>query len=140
MAFGDYGGMAFLNGRLRVDRCGWRQRLNAHVLLGDGPVWAGLFKQDGLTIELGDCTQISGPWHGVQEIEISLAGHRLHARWEDGEDGQSYLYVRLICPGGGVWCGFSGYGVGYDMDGYPFSTEDRVKRLFELFPPPGSKR
>lgn len=181
MAYSDYGGYAYRNGERVPERSdavlspsgikstpgawpGWtieegRNGGSYHVILGDGPIFVGLYKQSSLTIcrcmdevPLLDCA-IELPegaiWEALDETRylnedhfktteeiarFEVDGHVIEAafRIEDNH----YQYVRLTQPDGTVWTGFSGYGVGagFEDDSYGFSTSEREQLLREVFP------
>jgi hypothetical protein len=184
MAYSDYGGYAFKNGERIESRSdavlspdeikstpgqwpGWtlqegRDGRSFHALLGDGPIFVGLYKQSSLTIhrlsekldELALAKDL--PAEAVSSYEhdgkttrylntehfkdtgapcvLEADGCRIEVFWE--VDDNHYQYVRLTQPDGSVWHGWSGYGVGAGLEdcGYGYSTEDRNKRLCELWP------
>ena len=131
-----------------------------HVILGDGPIFVGLYKQSGLYIHrlsekldlLSLCVSEAPPVyksgkyppyldvpHGLHELgremlEFEVDGHRIRAHWLETDN--YYLFVRLEQPDGTVWTGFSGYGVGAGLEdcGYGYSTSDCIGLLEELFP------
>lgn len=184
MAYSDYGGYAYKNGERVVERSdavlspegirstpgewpGWtihegRAGGSFHVLLGDGPIFVGLYKQSDLSIhrldekvDLFDCIVTPNPptetyeWEGEtvryldhrqfqttrDPCEFEIDGHRITVYWrlEDNH----YQYARLIQPDGTIWTGFSGYGVGAGLEDsihHPYSTPDREAELEYLFP------
>lgn len=119
--------------------------LDGHVVLGDGPVFAVMYKQsylmayrlvDGAFVEAPELKGFSGyelAENDAPAITFDLDGHKLEALFEQTDN--YYQYVRLTHPDGTVWTGFSGYGVGAGLEdcGYGYSTEDQVDRLQEVF-------
>lgn len=189
MAYSDYGGYAYKNGDRVVDRSdcvlspegikstpgmwpGWilpegRNGGSYHALLGDGPIFAGLYKQSSLIVsnQGADVDLLplvpdeavsvwTDPKDGkvhrwlnddhyktvCEPLRVDIEGHKLTVYFliEDNH----YIYAELVQPDGNVWTGFSGYGVGAGLEaaGYGFSTEDRESRLIELFSKPETAR
>lgn len=192
MAYSDYGGFAYRNGK-RVDErsdytitpdgggfgtpgaypgfaaiaagaTGEQAKEIAsyphyHVVLGDGPIFIGLYKQSHVAIHRGaeelDLVAHAEPQLTDEQVKdygseryvnkdafleagkpatFLIDGHRLEVRWT--EEDNYYQYARLTQPDGTVWTGWSGYGVGAGLDdgSYGFSSEERDERLAELFP------
>lgn len=129
-----------------------------HAVLGDGPIFIGLYKQSGVHIhrgaqevplieaaknvsddrikEYGGKRYLDAPYsftNDQQPTVFEVDGHKIEVRWV--EDDNYYVYVRLTQPDGAVWTGFSGYGVGAGLEdcGYGFSTEDCEGRLADIF-------
>jgi hypothetical protein len=187
MAYSDYGGYAYRNGERVTERSdtvlttggikstpgqwpGWtipegRGGGAYHALLGDGPIYVGLYKQSILTIHrLGeeldpvpllrerrddDHFQYNGqnglsscPWQDSDRpCVLEVDGHRVEAFWTTlATEDNHYVYARLTQPDGTVWTGFSGYGVGAGLEGagYGYSTRQREDTLRRLFPPRGT--
>lgn len=180
MAYSDYGGYAYRNGE-RVEKRsdvvlspegiestpgqwpGWtieagRNGGSYHALLGDGPIFVGLYKQSSLSIrrgmdelELIDCLDgdtredaivTYGAVRYIDEDVFTSSGdpclfevdsHKITVYWRITDN--HYQYVRLEQPDGTVWTGFSGYGVGAGLEecGYGFSTDDQVSEIREVF-------
>ena len=166
MAYSDYGGYAYRNGVRVPERSdavltpegiratpgqwpGWtieeaRSGGSFHVLLGDGPIFIGLYKQSGLTIHrLGTALDIiplaQDPvyierygdtdylhYRAYEDIEdqcvFKVDGHTVTAHWRKTDN--HYQFVRLEQPDGNIWHGWSGYGVGAGREdaGYGYST------------------
>lgn len=120
--------------------------LDGHVVLGDGPVFAVLYKQtylmayrliDGGFIKAPELSGFSGydlAENSLPPAVFDVDGHKFEVLFENSDN--YYQYVRLTHPDGTVWTGFSGYGVGAGLEdcGYGFSTEEQVDRLNEVFP------
>jgi hypothetical protein len=184
MAYSDYGGYAYKNGQRVVERSdavlspegiqstpgawpGWtieagRSGGSYHALLGDGPIFVGLYKQSSLSIhrlgeELAACDLMENPPDGVvlettwndkpyRYIDtdyfkekglpcvLNVDGVRIEVQWV--EDDNHYMHVRMEQPDGSIWCGFSGYGVGAGLEdaGYGYSTSDCENRLLGFWP------
>ena len=184
MAYSDYGGYAYRDGvrvEARSDAVlspegikstpgawpGWtllegRSGGSFHALLGDGPIFVGLYKQSHLEVhrlgeELDIVTLLTDPepdaigsypddGKTVRYIDsdhfinigkpcvLEVDGHRITITWEYSAN--YYIYVKLEQPDGTVWTGFSGYGVGagFEDAGYGFSTQAQEDRLRELYP------
>jgi hypothetical protein len=180
MAYSDYGGYAYRNGVRVKDRSdavltpdgvkatpgmwpGWvltegRSGESHHALLGDGPIFVGLYKQSTVRIyQLGEELSqadfvVTGvapdafhEWGGRKYVDsqpfvnadapviFEVDGRRLEVRW--AEEDNYYVYARLTQPDGVVWTGFSGYGVGAGLEdaGYGYSTGERERELSLLF-------
>lgn len=60
-------------------------------------------------------------------------GYLLEMFWEQTDN--YYQYAKLTQPDGSVWTGFSGYGVGNQLEdcGYGFSTKECSERLEQIF-------
>lgn len=184
MAYSDYGGYAYRNGERLEDRSdvvlspegikstpgqwpGWtlpegRCGGSYHVLLGDGPIFVGLYKQSGMSIHrLGEEIEPAdlmldspdgavsiGEWDGKPYRYINsdhfiaegvpcvlfVDGCRIDVHWLVSDN--HYQFVRLEQPDGTVWHGFSGYGVGAGLEGagYGYSTDDQVAQLNRIWP------
>lgn len=182
MAYSDYGGYAFRNGVRVAERSdavlspegikstpgqwpGWtlpegRAGGSYHVLLGDGPIFVGLYKQSSLSVHrLGERIDLLSiaqdlPAEAIWTPEgggkryldesyfkdrqlpcvLEIDGHRIMVRWIEEEN--HYQFVRLEQPDGNVWHGWSGYGVGAGLveAGYGFSTQAQNQRLVEFWP------
>lgn len=136
---------------------------HGHALLGDGPIYAMLYKQQDVRIyrgqtRLDECALIQNPppeaffvWveGGKQRRQIEsnyyvenntpcvmeIDGHRLEVffLYEDNY----YQYARFTQPDGTVWHGWSGYAVGA-CDRHPeddlYFDEDRDATLRRLWP------
>lgn len=180
MAYSDYGGNAYRNNVRVPERSdavltpdgikatpgmwpGWvlpegRSGESHHALLGDGPIFVGLYKQSTLRIyrlgqELSQDGIIVTPvapdgfheWGGRKYVNstpfvnvdapvaFEVDGHRLEVYWTNEDN--YYIYARLMQPDGTVWTGFSGYGVGAGLEdaGYGYSTNERSCELQRLF-------
>jgi len=176
MAYSDYGGYAYRNGILIKERSDavlttegiqstpgmWpgfvipegRTGGSFHVLLGDGKVLVGLYKQshvaiykDGEEIKLVDLLPVEGiKTYGEDSYVdseyykesglpciVTVDDYQIEIYWEETDN--HYQYVRLTQPDGNIWTGFSGYGVGMGLEdaGYGFSTSQQEERLQELF-------
>jgi hypothetical protein len=176
MAYSDYGGYAYRNGERVEERSdavlttegikstpglwpGWilpdgRGGNSFHVLLGDGPIYVGLYKQscvsvfnNGEEVPLVGLVKDQHPPeairvydHDEDKIEyvnedafreskrnlvVSVADHTLEIFWAN--DDNCYVYARLTQPDGVKWTGWSGYGVGAGLEdaGYGFNTSYR---------------
>jgi hypothetical protein len=139
-----------------------REWPSGHAILGDGPIYAVLYKQSYLMIHRGperlevvdllkdappeavssyehegETTRYLNTDHFKETEDLAVFevdGVRIEVYFR--EEDNHYMYVRLIQPDGVVWTGFSGYGVGAGLEdaGYGFSTEAREEMLQELFP------
>ena len=134
---------------------------NGHVVLGDSPLYVGLYKQAGVSvwhedreIELGECENdcpaefidsyddrkcINGYEIADADEEICVrfklpSGARMDVAWTHEDN--YYQFVRLDMPNGDLWAGWSGYGVGARLEnaGYGFSTQACEDRLEQLWP------
>lgn len=184
MAYSDYGGYAYKNGQRIEDRSdavlspagikstpgmwpGWtipegRGGQSYHALLGDGPIFVGLYKQSTLGVHrLGEDVDLlkllkhaepeaissyehEGKTHrylntdyfrnGDKTCVLEIDGCKIEVRWTYEDN--YYQYVRMTQADGSVWHGWSGYGVGAGLEdcGYGFSTEERETELFWHFP------
>jgi hypothetical protein len=184
MAYSDYGGYAYRNGVRIEERSDavfsndgikatpgmWpgfllpegRNGKSYHALLGDGPVFIGMYKQSHVAVFngperlelidlLGDLpVEKYGEYQGEKYLQIpdaftndeaptefEIEGHRVEIFWRETDN--YFLFARLTQPDGSVWTGFSGYGVGAGLEdaGYGSSTSDVEDLLFELFPREG---
>lgn len=160
MAYSDYGGYAYRNGIRDEQRSdavlspegikstpgswpGWtipegRYAASYHVLLGDGPIFVGLYKQSTIRLHrLGE--EIELPADFVEDDDADSAsrfeidGYTLEAIRLQTDN--HYIYARLTQPDGVVWTGFSGYGVGAGLEdaGYGFSTDACEETLRSRF-------
>jgi hypothetical protein len=129
-----------------------------HVVLGDGPIFVGLYKQSSLTVHrLSDEVDLlsiaapgeelkSGEYEGKRyfdswaykganpdPVRFEVDGHKITAFFL--EDDNHYLFVELEQPDGTKWHGWSGYGVGAGLEdaGYGYDTEVQNDRLWEFF-------
>jgi hypothetical protein len=192
MAYSDYGGLAYRNGKRIEERSdavitpegdlystpgqwpGWSLYFekgkevatewpSAHALLGDGPIFVGLYKQSALYFYRGfervDETQymttkpdgsvatyIGGktgepvPYIDTEYFSdldepccFEIDGIKIVVYWT--QEDNYYQYVCLTQPDGTIWAGWSGYGVGEGFDGdYGYSNAERDRRVRELFP------
>lgn len=176
MAYSDYGGYAYRNGERVEERSdavltsdglkstpgvwpGWvlpegRGGNSFHVILGDGPIHVGLYKQstvsifnDGEEVSLVGLVKAQHPPEAIKvyahdksrteyvdeetfmdderDLVVSVAGHTLEVFWT--QDDNYYVYARLTQPNGVKWMGWSGYGVGAGLEdaGYGYNTSDR---------------
>lgn len=180
MAYSDYGGYAYRNGIRVVERSdavltpegvqstpgqwpGWtieagRGGQSFHALLGDGPIYVGLYKQSGVHVHrlaerLDPVDLLREPTPDATEgfegqrwinddsfrsrgvpcvLEADGCTIEVHWTYEDNY----YQYVRLTQPDGSVWHGWSGYGVGAGLEdcGYGYCTKDREEMLSYLWP------
>ncbi|ANC87298.1 hypothetical protein [Sphingomonas sp. NIC1] len=119
--------------------------LDGHVVLGDGPVFAVMYKSchlmayrlvDGAFVKAPELDGLSGydlAKNDAPAVIFDLSGHKLEVLFEQTDN--YYQYARLTHPDGTVWTGFSGYGVGAGLEdcGYGYSTEDQIDRLQEVF-------
>ena len=180
MAYSDYGGYAYRNGERVEERSdavltdeglkstpgAWpgfflpegRGGQSFHVILGDGPIHIGMYKQsyvsvfnNGEQIELMDLAKSKYPdaiktwdndgtpteyfdedyFRDSETMSVEIDGHTLEVYWLI--DDNYYVYVRLTQPDGNVWTGFSGYGVGAGLEdaGYGYSTDEREQAMGE---------
>jgi hypothetical protein len=112
---------------------------SGHAVLGDGPVYAVLYKAAWLRVFRGPEeleTGYDSEYHREfkRPFEVTVDGVKLIAHWT--EEDNHYLYVRLEQPDGAIWHGWSGYGVGAGLEhaDYGYSTEARNEKLLELWP------
>ena len=195
MAYSDYGGYAYRNGKRVEERSDatinpdgevfgspgmWlgfadyaeggkdeyekrREWSKGHVILGDGPIYVVLYKQNTLMIYHGPerldklsllkdmpsdavtvWTDKAGETHRWLNIDhfnttedccvFEVEGWRIEAFFLLEDN--HYQYVKLTQPDGNVWHGWSGYGVGAGLEDcdYGYSTEDREDVLRTLWP------
>lgn len=159
MAYGDYGGFAYRQGELVPERSDvylldaanaapfgmWsreavKQAASApehHVLLGDGPIYLSLYKQNTVTLyRLGEEVPILSlvglEWRAsystVEEeyidtdygeekgvpLEFDIDGH--HVTIWFVYTNNYFTFAQVEQPDGVIWNGFSGYGVGAGFD------------------------
>jgi len=161
MAYSDYGGYAYRNGERMEKRSdavlspegvqstpgqwpGWtlpeaRAGGCFHVLLGDGPIFVGLYKQSSVSVHrLGEEIDSFSKWDDQGDARESWVvdwdGHIIEVRWEETDN--HYVYAKVTQPDGTVWTGFSGYGVGAGLEGagYGADTSACEARVTDLFP------
>lgn len=180
MAYSDYGGYAYRNGEHVLARSdtvltpegvqstpgqwpGWTLEAGRnggayHVLLGDGPIFVGLYKQSYVKLHrLAEDLELTdfivdapegavemyneGRWLNAEHFKTTeepahfeIDGHKLTLYFLIGDN--HYCYAKLEQPDGTVWTGFSGYGVGAGLEdgGHGYSTDACVAKLEELFP------
>lgn len=161
MAYSDYGGYAYRNGKLALDGCDVSLPDNSgmiHVLLGDESLRLGLYKQLGGALywknrKVGKvyydiwgncfCSGVDGytEWDTVEEGDsLTLGVYRIVMHHTEitvcyVDSDNYYQYAQLRQPNGTIWAGFSGYGVGagFENGGYA-STDDCIARLKSEFP------
>lgn len=161
MSYSDYGGYAYRNGVRVVERSdavlapeiistpgawpGFLPQAQAgyehfHVLLGDGPIFVGLYKQTWFSVHrsIEDLGIMDGLDRGDYDLEhpfvVEVDGVMITVVWEETDN--HYLYVQLKQPDGTCWCGWSGYGVGAGLEevDYGYNTQDCEIRCREIFP------
>lgn len=177
MAYSDYGGYAYKNGVRVVERSdavlspegikstpgqwpGWtlaegRSGGSYHALLGDGPIFVGLYKQGlGCVSRLGEELDVLSlgenvafsEWEGRRYFDVdhyrdsekpltlTVDGFRIELRFVYADN--YYVFARVEQPDGSVWCGWSGYGVGAGLEDadYGFGTGDCDDALLEFWP------
>jgi hypothetical protein len=115
--------------------------ITAHALLGGDGVFVALCKT--CAVGFGIANNAMGEIVGAlskdddqkndQTITTFINGARVDVVYT--EEDNFYVYARLRMITGDVWHGFSGYGVGCGLEAcdYGFSTDDRVRKLAELF-------
>ena len=145
MAYGDYGGYAYLNGIHIAERSDTSIKIDStteidgHVVLGDGPIYIVLYKQYAIIYSGGERLKtFSYPLDITDDrvinefLNIHHHNISIYLTYEDNY----YVYAKLEQPNGNTWYGFSGYGVGAGLEdaGYGYSTEDRIDTLSDLFP------
>ena len=145
MAYGDYGGYAYLNGIHIAERSDTSIKIDStteidgHVVLGDGPIYIVLYKQYAIIYSGGEQLKtFSYPMDITDDrvinefLNIHHHNISIYLTYEDNY----YVYAKLEQPNGNTWYGFSGYGVGAGLEdaGYGFSTEDRIDTLSDFFP------
>jgi len=189
MAYSDYGGYGFLNGKRVADRsdctirpeglCGTPGSYPAfaaigqgatqeealkiasyphgHVVLGDGPIYLAMYKQSDVhpyrenkALKFIDfikdlpkeaATEYDSGKYLENDYYINnglpclaeIEGNQIEIHWTHEDN--YYQYVKMITPSGNIWTGFSGYGIGAGLEdaGYGYSTDDRMKKVIELF-------
>lgn len=175
MAYSDYGGFAYKNGIKVLDRSdvafnagdlksspgswpGWyfpedQIGQSCHVILGDGPIYVGLYKQThifvwnkGIEVALIDFfanEDVRIDEYGGIDIDsyrdaetpaiFEINGHKIEIYWLETDN--YYQFIRLTQPDGVEWTGFSGYGVGAGLESgaHGFDTDSVEAKLFELF-------
>lgn len=132
-----------------------------HVVLGDGPILVGLYKQsctsiyrngkelEGTDFLIPECAEaissyeyegktvryVSSDWSisNDKPVIFEVDGVRIEAQYVVTDN--YYQLVKVTQPDGSVWTGFSGYGVGAGLEdaGYGYSTDDIEALLFETF-------
>lgn len=113
-----------------------------HVLLGDGPVHLGLYKQCSLGLYLRgkelDLDEYGLGYDDLDEekgniVTVVIEGCEIKVTLRNEDN--LYIYAQLTEPDGTVWQGFSGYGVGAGLEdcGYGYRNEDRMDSLWEIF-------
>lgn len=158
MAYSDYGGYAYRNGKRVKDRSdvtitpkgdaygtpgsypefAQMKWPSGHAVLGDGPVYLVLlktfailykgFEKQDLPIDRED--------YDAKEVRrtIELDAYKVELVYtlEDNY----YVYARLTQPDGNLWHGWSGFGVGAGLEdaNCGFSTDDRESKLSTLWP------
>lgn len=159
MAYSDYGGYAFRNGVKVEERTDCKipgddeNGSMYHAVLGDGPIFVGLYKQSHFVVKLRgkelapDAIADTSDPEAFQDIDgkkyvntdsfidsakpliLKVEGFTVILKWEHTDN--YYQYAKLIQPDGSVWTGFSGYGVGsgFEDNGYDFSTDACVDAL-----------
>lgn len=168
MALCDYGGFAYRSGRLQTQRCDTTLSSAVlgknpdrpfdgfyHVVLGDGPLYLGLYKQTSydtwlkrrsqpvqldLTSRELDLSNYNLQLDHLVELreppqEFKCARHRV-VIFQVEDDGEIFQYARLEQPDGVVWHGWSGYhvGKGFEDKSGTRSVERRERVLKLLFP------
>lgn len=144
---GVYPGFAALTaGATREEALALQDMPRGHAVIGDSKFLVTLYKQSSVIVydisdnqpkELYDISpyeEIYENFHIAQK-DIDLGdGYELNIFFI--EEDNYYCYARLKQPDGHIWTAFSGYGVGAGLEncGYGFSTEERVEKLFDLFP------
>ena len=193
MAYSDYGGYGYRNGHRVVERSdavitdtfesvpgmypgfaailqgvnpnetNRHEHPNGHVVLGDGPLYVGLYKQSNVWAWLGD-RRLGSSIHNVpvdlghnlpqefmrewgfengdfadsghmEPVEFRLPGGRLFVAWRQTDN--LYQLARLEQDDGTVWTGWSGYGVGAGLEGsewHPQSEAHVDSLLTEAWP------
>jgi hypothetical protein len=145
MAYGDYGGYAYLNGIHIAERSDTSIKIDStteidgHVVLGDGPIYIVLYKQYAIIYSGGEqLKRFSYPLDITDDRVINefLNIHHHNISIYLTHEDNYYVYAKLEQPNGNTWYGFSGYGVGAGLEdaGYGYSTEDRIDALSDLFP------
>ena len=182
MAYSDYGGYGYRNGERIVERSdavltpeglkstpgawpGWtllegRNGDSYHVILGDGPIFVCLYKQQWFEVyrlrdRLDICGLVEDPLEEYFEnytdsngnryiknqyfidsgkpLVLNVDGHRIEFFFT--EEDNFYQYVKMTQPDGTIWTGFSGDGVGAGLEdaGYGYDTSDREFELNRIF-------
>ena len=125
-----------------------------HVLLGDGPITIGMYKQSHISVWRQKTAEPLSS-HGISSAFMSDYAEGNYLRVDDCCDkgpytfyfegdcltliyeqtDNYYSFVEWKQNDGVVWHGFSGYGVGAGFEDcqYGYSTQDCEDRLFELF-------
>jgi hypothetical protein len=130
----DYGGYAYRNGFTMIDRSDCLVRKGAlvgstpgfwpghrwkdikpeeawHVVLGEGPLFLGLYKGSGLVFFNGDHLSPIGDLYDYQVHRYEIAGQRVIAKIEQHE-GRNFLLAKMIMTNNIIWSGYSGPEVG----------------------------
>ena len=137
---------------------------NGHVVIGDEPVYVGLYKQSTVTLWYQDQqlplvdfaveldAKYIGEYDGRKYIDTFAItddpqnknpgpvifelpdGHELQVKWVVEDN--YYVYARLQMPSGDIWHGWSGYGVGAGLEdaGYGYDTGERFDSLIRIWP------
>lgn len=193
MAYSDYGGYAYKNGKRVEDRsdamitpkmesvpgqwpgfAAYSQGLskekfyeirpdfpNGHVVIGDDPVYVGLYKQGIMmlwfgTIQLDKTDFIRGEAkmfiktrdNGYKFLDRHTVantydtpiffdlpdGYKLYGSWKNIDN--YYVFARLEMPNGDIWHGWSGYGVGAGLEdaNYGYSTRKVEGYMKDIWP------
>lgn len=140
-----------------------------HVILGDGPIFVMLYKQNYLSIYRGplklDETSLLTTarkeaiktWEDSNGEEFryvdtdhfnstedpctfEINGYKITVYWRLKDN--YYQYAQIEQPDRNVWHGWTGYGVGAGLEdaGYGFSTKEQDETLWSLFNRPENKK
>lgn len=136
---------------------------SGHAVLGDGPIYVVLYKQSWFQVfraneelekmdliddlpedAIKTYDTIGGEEQEYLDTDYFMKRNLPIVMNVDGvkievfltEEDNYYQYAKMTLPDGTVWHGWSGYGVGAGLEnaGYGFSTEERERKLWELFP------
>ena len=165
MAYSDYGAYVFRNGKRISERSDTPLPELAmrstpagfyHGVLGDGPIFVGLYKQIDLSVFRGadriELLDIISPNHrplicpdgkwldrdrylqARKPCRLKIDKHKITVYWLYEEN--YYQFVKLEQPDRVTWHGWSGYGVGAGLESgrHGYITEKQNERLLKFYP------
>jgi hypothetical protein len=140
MAYGDYGGYAWLDGKLipaNSDRSIYNNTY--HVVLGAGQTLVGMRKQsatdvykDGGLVAVPELNDFYGLVESEEIVTVKLGDSTLSVAYRYTDNYYQFAWFQTES---GIWQGFSGYGVGAGLEdcSYGYSTEECIQELEMLF-------
>jgi hypothetical protein len=163
MAYSDYGGYAYRNGKRMPERSdckitplGIVKEPEFHVIIGEKPIYICLYKQtyisyrdvererdlillvkdkDAIDEYLGKLYINSEKLRKANKpLLMDGFGYKTTVWWK--EEDNIYQYIRAEHCEGTIWHGWSGYGVGAGLEdgSRGYSTKDREKTLLSIWP------